>query len=414
MYSIKYINTQICKCFVTDMKKRLIFYDIQPYLEHKNAIVITGMRQVGKTVLMKQLFDEIEEQPRLWFDFDNPIDQKIFEDIEYNNIYKRLVEMSQPKVGRLYVFLDEIQNFPEITKVIKYLIDHYGVKFVVTGSSSFYLKNLFPESLSGRKFLYTLTPLTFKEYLYFSDVISLEDIRKSNNIDDILEAVDLYLYKKYEVFYDQYLEYGGFPEVITTQDIQTKKMVLSNIFISFFEKDLKNLSDYGAIRQLRDLILLLVPRVGSMIDVSRIARELSIDRSKVYNLLEFLQGTFFIKLLPKFSRSIDRSVAGGRKIYFSDTGILQSIGKVNEWQLFENAVVNQLSAYGNLSFYNKRNTAEIDLILNKKIAFEIKLTGVNNDLKKLHRLSRDIGIEKYYVVSKNYVGHNLIISPINL
>ena len=67
------------------------------------------------------------------------------------------------KIGKLSVFIDEIQNFPEITKVIKFLIDHNSVKFYLTGSSSFYLKNLFPESLSGRKFLYELPPMSFQE-----------------------------------------------------------------------------------------------------------------------------------------------------------------------------------------------------------------------------------------------------------
>ena len=124
------------------------------------------MRQVGKTTLMRQIFEEIQEKPKLWFDLDNPLDQKVFEDIDYKNIFARLVKMVEiSEKERLFVFIDEIQNFPEITKVMKYLIDHFGVKFVVTGSSNFYLKNLFPESHSGRKFLYDLPPLNFREYL---------------------------------------------------------------------------------------------------------------------------------------------------------------------------------------------------------------------------------------------------------
>jgi len=395
------------------MKKRLLYFEVEKYLEHKNALVITGMRQVGKTTLMKQLFAELGDKPKLWFDFENPLDQKLFEDEEYNNIYKRLVEMAKVKGERLYVFLDEIQNFPEITKVIKYLLDHYGVKFVVTGSSSFYLKNLFPESLSGRKFLYILPPLTFKEYLYFEGIITLEEARTSD-LEHLLKKTDVFLHKKYEVEYDQYLRYGGFPEVVITKDPETKVMVLRNIFASFFEKDIKLLSDYSDIRQLRDLILLLVPRVGSTIDVSKLAGELNIDRPKIYSFLEFLQGTFMITLLPKFSHSIDRSVAGGRKVYFSDTGLLQAIGKVTDGQLFENAVANQLSRYGELSFYSKRNTAEIDFILNKEVAFEVKLTGTQSDLQKLQQLADELKIDKYYVLSKNPTEKTGFISPVNL
>lgn len=144
------------------MKKRLLAYELERYLFSKEALVITGMRQVGKTTLLKQIFDEMGNSAKLWFDFDNPIDQKLFEDIDYKNIFEKLKKM----VGsdKFIIFIDEIQNFPEITKIIKYLIDHYGVKFIVTGSSNYYLKNLFPESLSGRKFVFELPPMNFRRW----------------------------------------------------------------------------------------------------------------------------------------------------------------------------------------------------------------------------------------------------------
>jgi len=107
-------------------------------------------------------------------------------------------------------------------------------------------------------------------------------------------------------------------------------------------------------------------------------------------------------------------VAGGRKVYFSDTGLLQSIGSVNDSQLFENAVVNQLTHYGKVNFYNKRNTAEIDAIVDKKVAFEIKLKGTEKDQRKLKRLSADLGFEREYVVSKYFVSRSGFVSPVIL
>lgn len=393
------------------MKKRLLFYELVKYLSHKNALLITGMRQVGKTTLMRQVYEEVKE-PKLWFDFDNPLDQKVFEDEDYKAIYKRLVDMGKGS-GVLSVFVDEIQNFPEITRVIKYLIDHYGVKFYLTGSSNFYLKNLFPESLSGRKFLYELPPLSFHEYLYFKGVVSLGEIQK-NKFSDVIKQNSIFTHKAREAEYRDFLVYGGFPEVVTTKDKPTKLMVLKNIFASFFEKDIKILSDYTDIRELRDMILLLVPRVGSMLDVTRLSSELSIDRVKVYKFLEFLQGTFFIRLVPRFSRSIDRAVAGGKRVYFTDTGLLNVIGQVGEAQLFENAVVNQLTRYGKLSSYNKRNTAEIDAILDKQITFEIKLTGTKQDVHKLEKLSAELGIPQGFVVSKKFQERPGFLSPVVL
>ena len=384
------------------MKKRLLYYKLEKKLLNKNILIITGMRQVGKTTIMKQLCASLSNAKTLWFDFDNPLDQKVFEDIDYKNIYQRLAKSAEiEKKERLYVFIDEIQNYPEITKILKYLLDHYGVKFIVTGSSCFYLKNLFPESLAGRKFLYELWPLSFQEFLYFKNIKDIEEVKKLT-LTKVLKPIDIFEYKKYENLYEEYLLFGGFPEVVTTRTKQEKKLILKNIFASFFEKDLKILSDYKDIKELRDLILLLVPRVGSMIDITKISSELGVSRQKIYSYLEFLQGVFFIKLLPKFSNSVDRSVAGGRKVYFTDNGILNIIGQVNESQILENSLINQISQLGVLNFYNKRNSNEIDVIVNKQVAIEIKIKGSDSDYLKLKKLSKKLNIKKKYIASKKF------------
>lgn len=131
----------------------------------------------------------------------------------------------------------------------------------------------------------------------------------------------------------------------------------------------------------------------------------------MYNYLEFLQGIFFIRLVPKFSSSVDRSVAGGKKVYFADNGILNTIGRVNDGQLFENAVANQLARYGELSYYNKRNSAEIDFILNKEAAIEVKLNGSRQEYDKLVKLSASLGIGRNYLISLKNSDSAPVISP---
>jgi hypothetical protein len=378
------------------MLKRELFYVIKPQLYHKNALVITGMRQVGKTTLMHQLYDEFQGK-RLWFDLDNPLDQMIFEKVDYNAVYKELSDLAALKSEeRLLVCIDEIQNLPEITKIIKYLIDHYGVKFIVTGSSNYYLKNLFPESLSGRKFLYILPVLSYREFLFFNGMTSEDQLVSS--LDAVLQINSSSVILKKRDLYNAYLEFGGFPEVVLTQDQDTKKQILKNIFASFFEKDIKVFTELKDVRELRDLILLLATRNGNIVDVTKLASELGINRVKIYNYLEFLEGIFFLKMIPKYSKSIDRSVVGGKKIYFSDTGILNLVAKVTSGQLLETAVANQLLYYGDLSFYNKRNKSEIDFILNKEIAFEVKQKALESDYRKLQVLSKEIGIERQYMI----------------
>jgi len=395
------------------MKKRFLYNEVIKYLEHKNALIITGMRQVGKTTLLKQIYDEVQH-PKIWFDFDNPLDLLLFENSNYEGIYSNLrKELNSKKHDRLFVFIDEIQNFPEITKIIKYLIDKHAVKFLVTGSSNYYLKNLFHESLSGRKFLFILRPMEFKEYLYFNTNLPDLKINALSKISSV-KSVAIYEYKKHENEYDNYLQYGGLPEVVLSDDFETKRLVLKNIFTSFFEKDLRLLSDLSDIRELRDLIILLSARTGNILDVSKLSSELGINRVKTYSYLEFLQGIFFIKLIPKYSKSIDRSIAGGRKVYFSDNGLLNIFAKISSGQMFENAIANQLLKYGELKYYNVRNTSEIDFILNNETAFEVKHKGSERDVFALKKICEKIGLKKHFVVSKEYVKGKGIIFGSNL
>jgi predicted AAA+ superfamily ATPase len=381
--------------------KRSLYFQLLNQINHKNALIICGMRQVGKTTLMQLVYHGID-QPKLWFDFDNPLDIMPFEAMDYNQIYFDLIKQASAKKGEpLFVFIDEIQNYPDVTKIMKYLIDHYQVKFIVTGSSNYYMRNLFPESLSGRKFMYVLKPLSYSEFLYFNNAIPENEI-DHDTLDNIFEKHSKYEYLKRNRYYDEYIEYGGFPEVVLTPDTGTKKLVLKNIFASFFEKEIKLFSELKDVRELRDLILLLAPRSGNMIDVTKLASELGINRVKVYNYLEYLQGVFFLKLVPKYSKSIDKSVAAGKKVYFSDTGILNLISKVTEGQLFETAVCNQLEVYGNVSFYNKRNSAEIDFILNNEIALEVKVNTTQSDVTRLTKMAQSIGIQTTYIVSKKH------------
>ncbi len=391
------------------MYKRALFFSILPQLKHKNAIMITGMRQVGKTSLMRQL-SETWEGHQVWFDFDNPLDTLLFENIDYRAIYEDLRLQAGAKKGeRFLVCIDEIQNFPEITRIIKFLIDHYGLKFILTGSSNYYLRNLFPESLSGRKFLYILHPLSYREYLYFRGRIPEEEIQPAP-AEAFGTHSEAALHKRSQ-FYSEYQEYGGFPEVACTEEIDVKKLILKNIFSSFFEKDIKVFSELKDVRELRDIILLLGPRNGNILDVTRLSSELGINRVKIYSYLEFLEGIFFLHLVPKFSRSVDRSVAGGKKVFFSDTGLLNLVTRSSPGQLLETTVANQLQHYGEVSFYNKRNKSEVDFILNGNLALEVKQKAIETDILKLKKLTAELKIQEFRVISNSIVASEQIMYP---
>src|SRR5690606_1084425 len=118
------------------------------------------------TTVLKQIYAEITSPYKLYLDLENVLNQKYFENENYDAIFKTFCNLTGASPGdKIYLFLDEIQKIKNLPSVIKYLGDNYRFKFFLTGSVSFYLKNLFSESMAGRKFLFELTPLTFKEFL---------------------------------------------------------------------------------------------------------------------------------------------------------------------------------------------------------------------------------------------------------
>lgn len=371
----------------------------------REIVVVTGMRRVGKTTLLSMIYDRIESDNKAFFDIENIIEQKIFEENDYNNIWANFRDFGIRKNERAYIFLDEIQAMPQIIKPIKYLYDHYDIKFFLTGSSSFYLRNLFPESLSGRKILFELFPLDFKEFCVFKNLDKpyAESFRTKA---DGKRPVSLERFKKY---YEEYLKYGGFPQVVLADSMKQKEIYLKDIFTSYFEKDLKTLADFKYLNLYRDLILLLMQRVGSKLDITRLASELGVSRDTVYSYLAFLQGTYFVQLLSPFSRSVDREVSGTKKIYFCDNGFLTLYGNLKPGNALENAVFHNLKKFGSLNYYQKRSGAEIDFILDQKTAFEVKMTATRPEIKRLERLRSSLNLESAYIIAQNFSDQENVI-----
>ncbi|MFQ6116049.1 MAG: ATP-binding protein, partial [bacterium] len=197
---------------------------IEPRLAAREIIVITGMRRVGKTTLLQMLYEQIESDNKAFLDMENILEQKVFEEVDYNNIWANLQAYGITKNEKAYIFLDEIQAMPQIVKPIKYLYDHYDVKFFLTGSSSFYLKNLFPESLAGRKMVFELFALTFEEFLWFKGVT-----RKTHPAFRELETgKNSISYEKNKKLFEEYLAFGGFPQVVLAEDEAQKKLYLKD------------------------------------------------------------------------------------------------------------------------------------------------------------------------------------------
>ena len=378
---------------------RRILADLKKQIETDEIVVLTGMRRAGKTTLLRMIFDKIPGGNKVFLDIENPLEQQIFEETDYNNIWANLASYGISAKSKSYIFIDEIQAKPDVVRAVKYLHDHYKVKFFLTGSSSFYLKNLFPESLSGRKAVFVLYPLDFEEFLIFKG----KRRAPAGGFKEKLKSKNKVSFEQNRKLYDEYLEYGGFPQVVLTDDSTRKKQQLNDILKSYFEKEVLSLAEFRQIKAFRDLMMLIMRRAGSQIDISKLASEVGVSRPTVYSYIYFLEATYFIDLISPFSRSVDREVSGTKKLYVCDNGILNQFGRVSEGAMFENAVYHDIRKYGEVKYYRKRSGAEIDFVLpDISTAVEIKRTGRESDYKKLTVTAKSLKLKENYIVTKNF------------
>ncbi len=190
--------------------------------------------------------------------------------------------------------------------------------------------------------------------------------------------------------------------MVLAENQEQKRIRLNDIFKSYFEKDVKALADVRNLTALRDLLLLLLQRVGSKIEISKLAHEISVSRETVYSYLSFLEGTYFIHLITPFSRNRDREVSGTKKLYACDVGIVNHFAKVGSGQLLEQAVFQNLRPFHEpIHYYQRRTGVEIDFILpDKSLAIEVKQTAVPQDYAKTQTISQSLKLKQAFVVTK--------------
>jgi len=376
------------------IKPRLLLDRIKPYHDSPEAIIITGMRRTGKTTLLNLIFSQVESADKILLDLENPLNRKYFEETDYERVKSSLEILGLNFSQKVYVFLDEIQLVRNLPSIVKYLIDHYQTKFFLTGSASFYLKNLFSESLSGRKYVFELFPLTFREFLLFKD----SPISIPENPRDITRPI----FETISLLYDEYLRYGGFPGVVLKTSTPEKTRALDEIFNSYFQWEVLQLGDFRKNNNIRDMIVLLTRRTGSKLDIQKLSKELGITRPTTYEYLSFLEGTYFIKLIRPYTGSKNSEIRKRPKVYLCDTGLANRLASLDEGRIFENAIFQSLHPKGELSYYERKNGAEIDFILDKGHAFEAKMTPQPRDVNQLKRVAGELKMKSWSAVSRSF------------
>jgi len=373
---------------------RELYKQIEPFLGSPQAIVITGMRRSGKTFLLRDIFEKINSTNKLFLDLENPLNRRFFEEENYELIKSNLEKSGVSLEKKAYLFLDEIQWLRSLPSIVKYLYDHYQVKFFLTGSASFYLKNLFSESLAGRKYLFELYPLSFSEFLRFKE--------KKINLPKPGEKVSETIFKFIEPSWQEYLEFGSFPEVVLAKTPAEKKKQLNEIFTSYFQKEIEQLADFRKTNLVRDLIVLLAENVGNLVNIQRFSSELGVSRLTIEEWLAFLEATYLISLLPAYSQKKRVAIRKAKKVYFADWALAREMASLTRGQRFENCLFHLLRPQGSLSFYRKKSGVEIDFILDNQRAFEAKVQARKQDVKRLERLTAELKLSESLIITEKY------------
>ncbi|WP_229374811.1 ATP-binding protein [Fibrella rubiginis] len=375
--------------------ERVVYTDLKHHLDRPQITVLTGMRRTGKTTLVKQLMADSPISQKMYIDLERIDNRVLWTETNYETIVLALTQRGLRFDQPVLLALDEIQLVPNLPSVLKYLYDTYTIKFIVTGSSAYYLKNRFTESLAGRKKIFEIYPLTFGELLTFRGVTA-----RALNWEEAPRFVQAE-YERLKSYYEDYIQFGGFPEVVLADAISDKQDLLSDILSSYINFDILTLSDIRDPTNLYKLIKLLAVRVGTKLDIAKLTSFAGMARQTVENYMDLLEQSYLIRTIPVLAKSPDREIVKARKLYFLDNGLAALAGDLGSGARFENAVFNQLLHRGAVAYYQLKSGREIDFVVNQHIGLEVKETAAEGDLRQVESLGKNLALTQHYVVGRH-------------
>ncbi|MFH1232940.1 MAG: ATP-binding protein [Patescibacteria group bacterium] len=363
----------------------------QKYLANPEIMLFVGPRQAGKTTILKQLQFILEKETQNIY-FLN------LEELEYlellNQSPKNIFKIFNIDLNKKnYIFIDEIQYLKNPSNFLKYFYDEYQgkIKLLASGSSAFYIDKKFKDSLAGRKKIFYVFTLSFKEFLRFKN----EDILSQKNF----QKLSLKEKEKISFYYQEYIVYGGYPRVVLAP-LQEKEDLLREIAFSYIKKDIYE-SGIKHEEIFYRLFKILSSQIGNLVNSSELSGTLGVSKIAIDNYLYVMQKSFHICLLRPFFKNIRKELSKMPKIYFYDLGLRNFfirnfnsfIIREDKGGLLENAVFCQLKEKYDeelLKFWRTIQKNEIDFVCDEKEAYEVKVNP------------KEFKEKKYQIFLKNY------------
>ncbi len=341
------------RTFDTGIEREKYLQQLQPLLQAKGIIFLTGLRRVGKTTLLKQLIKGLLETVNSPFILYLTLDFIAFKGKTIHDLVQEFRQMHGHKIDQpIYLFLDEVTYIPSYEQELKNFYDLEQVKIIASSSSASLLKSK-NSFLVGRSRFFEIVPLDFEEYLQFKKIV--------------VGKAERYLLPKY---FDEYLQMGGLPEYVLTGDPQVIKGTVEQIIY----KDIITLHDIKEKDSVERLFLLLCERVGKPLTYAKLARVLGLSVDSIRRYISYFRDTFLFYAIDKYAKSLNERTYSPKKMYIADTGIRTVFaGSRDKGALFENMVFLKIKDKNPHYFYERGK--EIDFIIEwkkEKIALEVK------------------------------------------
>lgn len=344
--------------------------DIQVPLHSKKIITVYGPRRSGKSfyfyyLIEKLLSEGIQKDRILYLNFEDdrilPIDFK-----ELNELLEAYFELYPENKNReIFLFFDEIQNITTWELFVRRVYDKERANIFITGSSSKLLSREIATSLRGRTLSFALYPLNFKEFLKFKKEIPRENF--------------VYSKQKYRIIklLEEYLEYGGFPEIVLVDNIHLKYSILKEYFDLLVYRDLLERFSLENSELLKDLLKYLFTNITSLFSGNSyhksIKQYIPSSRETIYEYLNYIKETQYFFFLPRFSYSLKEQKVNPDKIITLDNGLRNKIAfkfSKDTGKLAENLVGSILTRQGQNVYY-WRGKQEVDFVINKERWIEV-------------------------------------------
>lgn len=369
--------------------ERCLFEKLKKWINRKEILAIKGPRQSGKTTILKMLQKWLEEEKKI-----NPenIIFITFEDREVLEKFSRNPkEFVRSFIGsktkeRFYFLIDEFHYLKDGGQKLKLLYDLFdNIKFIITGSSSLELTGKTAKFLVGRIFSFYLWQFSFGEFVNAKS-------RQLNNVyKEHSKLVKNFIYngenfsppkedifnKDFEKLFQEYATWGGYPEVLKTDDEETKKVILKNIYDTYISRDIIELLRITDYSKLKTIVNLLAVQIGSLINYNNLATDSKSYFKELKSHLSILEETFIISFLRPFFTNKTSEFKKNPKIYFTDLGlrnyILDNFNdlslRTDGGQIIENTVFTQLKMEQEdgflVKYWRTLGGAEVDFIIER-------------------------------------------------